>query len=624
MFCDKRVIELISGVLKNSRNQINRQGEPRGQQQANDAMTTRRAAREIEAERLEAERLEAERLKAARLEARKSKQPRRRQAAATEHASQQTSAPQPSRRSSPHVQTASTEQVDLSGENSLRTESAATAYTATEIRSWLEYEDRLRQKRDEIKEMRRAAVKAQRLEQAALDPTTSDIEQEYADCRSNKAADMDFPVTVFLKLFVNRSTRVVKRLPETSRFSLELADIESLFNEIIGQELGEEDYTYDQILAAGKTSKNRYRQSITLTDFGSKNQSTVDTMLKQIWLDTETDLHLCFDVKINCPTFKAYLKRKAQPTIIQPSIPAPAERTATPLPTTESIVEPVALPNSGSNRRRTGILELQAEARASQLEGTTHWQNEVIQRWQYKDPNCPNYEHYCWLDPGSYYYRLNFALHEMWALAIVKSDASFTQPPMRLLRMLYNQGPVTRLNKRSEKKSAKDRMAETMERFTELLASQMEAQMISVQLQMVRSMQSQFSDQMGVYRPSALSPLLPPPAYQAPLNPRSSTPSVIASAPVLSQIQIQLSAGRLGSPFDYEDDHVIIEKFFNWLAIKETDPFRASRIQGIRTIINDKDWSLEDLMKMEDPNSHQYLRATAKKVPDGTARGFKR
>jgi len=80
---------------------------------------------------------------------------------------------------------------------------------------------------------------------------------------------------------------------------------------------------------------------------------------------------------------------------------------------------------------------------------------------------------------------------------------------------------------------------------------------------------------------------------------------------------------RKSSPIDADvDDNVLIKEFFRWI-LKKTSSDRHVRLGRIYSIVEDQEWTIDDLKSMADPFSTPYRVAIEKGISDGATRKFK-
>jgi len=80
---------------------------------------------------------------------------------------------------------------------------------------------------------------------------------------------------------------------------------------------------------------------------------------------------------------------------------------------------------------------------------------------------------------------------------------------------------------------------------------------------------------------------------------------------------------RKSSPIDLDvDDSVLIKKFFKWV-LKKTPLDRHVRMGRIYSIVEDQEWTIDDLKSMANFFSTSYRVAIKKSIPNGAARKFK-
>jgi len=80
---------------------------------------------------------------------------------------------------------------------------------------------------------------------------------------------------------------------------------------------------------------------------------------------------------------------------------------------------------------------------------------------------------------------------------------------------------------------------------------------------------------------------------------------------------------RKSSPIDADvDDNVLIKKFFRWI-LKKTSLDRHVRLGRIYSIVEDQEWTIDDLKSMANFSSTSYRVAIEKGISNGATRKFK-
>jgi hypothetical protein len=86
----------------------------------------------------------------------------------------------------------------------------------------------------------------------------------------------------------------------------------------------------------------------------------------------------------------------------------------------------------------------------------------------------------------------------------------------------------------------------------------------------------------------------------------------------------ELSSTYISSPIDtVRDDDEILQEFFTWRINSCTNEKRRSKWQAAQVIVDENDWSIQDLKRMEDDTSQIFIRATNAGLSDGIARAFR-
>ena len=308
-------------------------------------------------------------------------------------------------------------------------------------------------------------------------------------------------------------------------------------------------------------------------------------------------------------------------------------------------------PSKVRPRKRTNRLLHDLEVEDKAIKRKHNFESQILKMWQCRDENCLNEKSFCWIDPETKnHFALSAALQKSWANAYNAGKATVSQPPWRIQKYLRIKcGPVGEGVKRPVQISKVQETRSALQRLEELQTKQMEMAMArSIQSSLERDKDRQEArearrrqEQIQPPWPSApppwlfggeaagnrSQPIYAPPPYpftspspfaQAisappPLPPLSAPASIISSRPISRQA---------GSSSPLADD--FLTYFFEWRIKSMDSEARRNKMAAVRDIVEEEDWSIEDLRSMADPNSRLYKMAIKKQIPDGTTRGFKK
>lgn len=466
-----------------------------------------------------------------------------------------------------------------------------------------------------------------------IDILTSDLEDSIVDV----IKDADFPVDLHLRVFINRSLRVRKILPETTRRTFDLADIEEAFLESLEPLVGDMNYdilerTVNVKLVTGHAPA--LRQDI--SDFSTAEEDQICLLLdKRRQLNPRSAVMILFEIKVTCDGLDKS-KKKPRPRV-QPSI---SDEASSPVPSSP----PIPTERPTSNRTRTLQTQYEARARARDLPDENDTMTRLLSVTRCHDDRCTNKDNYCFVDPfdPTQHYNIIASQHEAWANAIRRGEATIHQPPLKVWQYWkQQQGAISRDSRTPKKQSIVQETKSALERFTEM-QQQMQEQLLQSRLieqmetmaekqerrderneqrrwQREQQEQMQMQYQMGMQSHMPRMPSMPHP----PLTDFNPYTTVFSNAqpPTLG---LMPPRPKSSSPIDVEDeDAQIIETFFNWEIDNTKHPERRDKWRQAKEIVTDNDWSVKDMKQMEDGTSAMYKRAIDAGISDGFTRGFR-
>jgi len=135
-------------------------------------------------------------------------------------------------------------------------------------------------------------------------------------------------------------------------------------------------------------------------------------------------------------------------------------------------------------------------------------------------------------------------------------------------------------------------------------------------------MWGQYQQPQQLFQPSQMQPLPQQASSNADLvQPTATKRKIKPVAP--APPPLPPPAARKSSLIDPDvDDSVLIKEFFRWV-LKKTPPNRHVRVGRIYSIVEDQEWTIDDLKSMADPSSTPYRVATEKGISNEAARKFK-
>ena len=252
---------------------------------------------------------------------------------------------------------------------------------------------------------------------------------------------------------------------------------------------------------------------------------------------------------------------------------------------------------------------------------------------------------------------MKHAEQSRWAKALTNNEpnVSIYKPPSDLYRLWReNKSEITSTSKISKAKQQKNENRSVQNDFNETMKGFMTFQQQMTQIKLQESMANSMSNltnrttdapqhqapQVSSYPPPPPqyhyphfayphpAPTPPLPSYSPHIQASQSSYLTSASQPIQSTQPARSAAPplirtRKSSPINPDiEDEVLIDAFFNWKKTRASDT-RRQRITRIQQIVEDQEWSIDDLKMMVDSHSTPYRVTIEKGISDGAARGFK-
>ncbi|KKA22226.1 hypothetical protein T310_3744 [Rasamsonia emersonii CBS 393.64] len=476
---------------------------------------------------------------------------------------------------------------------------------------------------------RRVEEARRRLQEAEEDTyiPTSDIEEEMDELL--RAAD--YPVALYLRIYLNKTLVVRKALPDSTRRTLDIADIEEIFLQSLQPFVKDEDYEVISRTAIVRLATGRGgSKAHDIDDFTNAEAEQILALLdRQHKTFPRSQIQLHFEIKVVCEALQGNKKKSRQSS--QPPKQSTTDEASSPI----SSSPPVASTRSN----RTGRLLEQHSRRLESIRIAGDFQRQLMERYRCLDDNCTNKNNYCFPDPTdpNLHYNITAAQHEMWANSIASGEATLQQPPYKLIRYWEReQGPITRqsrqpfkavfptANQDSNGAPNGDATADAEQMLQARMMDQLEAMEEKQERREERNERRQMQREQRELLLQQQQLLLQPhlQSLYNPLRPllgRQDPPNL--SAPLRESTPVR---PKSSSPIDAnEDDADILAAFFDWKINNTKNPERKAKWEHAKQTVMANDWSIQELQQMEDGSCAMYQRAIKAGISDGFARGFK-
>ncbi|KAH0556926.1 hypothetical protein GP486_005286 [Trichoglossum hirsutum] len=516
------------------------------------------------------------------------------------------------------------------------------------------------------------------VEEAEAEVEEAEVEVEDED--SDDEVE-DFAVELSYKIYVNKSIRRRKDLPDTTRDALlDLSNLEEVICKEVDLLCKTEQYSTLDIVqrtafisVAGKKSIHKAHD---LEDFGLQQGQVLERMLNSTKEQYPFGkIILTFEIKTLAPTLtRLPSKRKAPETDEDKSSLPPSS-------------PPIAYEKrAGPEKKKsswTSVLQEQSKVRLDKILYASEWERQLTDQLTCKDKDCTNYENFCWPDPikPKQHYNVTALQQKTWADAITAGNATLANPPARLLLFWQQeQGPISRDSRASVRQGfqqeTKTSLAEIREQIELAQAqSQLQSQQDRIAAMEDRRIQRKESRlrkeeeeeerrrrraedeedrrvrkadrdeererarqqklQEEEYRRQLTWSQLPqpprqsfsysfqPPFYQPPFyQPHFYQLWPPAPAPASAPTPAtQLASQRSSLISTLLPDREILKRFFE-SKMQNQLPEVVAKIERAWRIVDSQDWTVNDLKEMEDRQSETYRLAREAGISDGLARNF--
>ncbi|KAI9770942.1 MAG: hypothetical protein M1840_002646 [Geoglossum simile] len=236
----------------------------------------------------------------------------------------------------------------------------------------------------------------------------------------------DFAIELSYKIYVNKSIRWRKDLPDTTRdVLLDLFNLEEAICREVDLLCKTEHYsTLDIVQCTAFISvagRKFIYKAYDLEDFGLQQGQVLECMLNSTKEQYPlSKIILIFEIKTIAPIpTKLFSKRKAKTDKEGSSLPPSL---------------PLAI-HEKKKLIRTSVLQEQSKTRLDKILYTSEWEKQLTDRLTCRYKDCTNYENFCWLDSikPKQHYNVTASQQKSWADTITARNATLTNPPAKLL-----------------------------------------------------------------------------------------------------------------------------------------------------------------------------------------------
>ncbi len=267
--------------------------------------------------------------------------------------------------------------------------------------------------------------------------TTSDCQEAIEDIVQDAQMHADFAVELNTKIYVNKRLLQRKNLPETTRDSLDLADLEeTIWQQLNAATIGDDVSLLKQTAFVRAGSHAGGARTHDFEDFGLETESQIQSMLAASRQEhPRSKIQLTIEVRAQSQPSK---KRK---TIIQASSPA---RDTSEVPSSPPVAQ-------AKKKTRTGRLETQAEIRLEKIQLAGDFHKQLASRYKCDDKGCTNQENFCFIDfqDRKIHYSITHVQQSTWAQAISRGEATLANPPISIWEFWKKDGGVSRESRTS-------------------------------------------------------------------------------------------------------------------------------------------------------------------------------
>jgi hypothetical protein len=269
------------------------------------------------------------------------------------------------------------------------------------------------------------------------DLTTSDIQDHLEDIVGNAQLQVDYPIELYTKIYVNKTLARRKNLPDTTRDNFDLSDIEDKLTQdldVLGN--GEPVSILRRTAFVHAATRKNTQKVHDLDDFGLIEAGRILKMVeatREQHPRSKIALTIEIRVSITVPTRKPQLPKRKVPEV--------DEETSSPIPSSPPVVQ------EKKRKSRTAVLEAQQAVRLEKIQLAGDFERQLADKLVCRDKDCTNQDNFCWPDPtnGKQHYAVTSVQHKSWAQAISAGDATLNAPPIKIYAYWQtSQGAVTR------------------------------------------------------------------------------------------------------------------------------------------------------------------------------------
>lgn len=460
---------------------------------------------------------------------------------------------------------------------------------------------------------------------------TSDLEGALEDVMRSA----NYLIGIVLNVRINKKPHAKKSLPDSTRRSFKMEEIEQALYRAIHPSIKEEEYEVISRRVTVKHSSGRGR--VTHHDFDDFDTANGSHILSII--DKHHERHRSgiveahFDINVECDALLQTRKRTPRKIDDLPSSDMPS---SPPLP-----------PRKRQNR--SNRLHEQHTARLDTIRLAGSFQKQLLDRWRCNSGNCTNKDNFCFPEPTepSKHYNITAPQHEMWSNAIASGEATVQNPPVKLLRFWeQKQGPISRESRQTTRYSHAQHTRSSMEQMAEI-QQQMREQMMEDRMfdqmeamernqerreerQERRRLEQEWRERKMARMRFPYSSHYPFPPYGQPVRPfapfSSHYPNLQSPAALGNpQGSTPLSGTHRSSPIDETmDEFEVLETFFYWKNLHTPNPHQKEKWDQVREIVFRNDWTIQDLKDMANESHPMYQRAVKAGISDGFTRLLQR
>ena len=256
---------------------------------------------------------------------------------------------------------------------------------------------------------------------------------------------------------------------------------------------------------------------------------------------------------------------------------------------------------TGRRTRTHQLLERQRD-QGEILINAGDFDRQLVNRRVCHDARCTNQNNFCFVAEDGLHYDLSHTLQRDWAKALARGDisASLDNPPPTLYRFILRQGPVGLNSRKTRIQEGREDSRKDRDETKSFMGKMMQFTKQSIEMRMQESMMDQM-ERMGERMSNVRRPP-PPPVYSQPSS--SSVPEPIIPPPPAAPRPSSKPLPRSSPICNPEDEEFAIEDFLNWKGEALQSQRAKDRWNGVKEIVQNEMWSLEDLRDMSETSSH--------------------